>query len=580
MKRIHVAGIAALLVGVLPFSLPGVSSQGVDRQQQLRERIALAAKVREASKKGIEYLKRVQSNNGLWYFMDPKTLNSPGLAYEQNLGTTALCALALHESDRNNLHSTKPHVDKAAAFIRRDAPRSRYTYTIALSLIFLDRYYRQDIPHAEINLLAQRLVKGQSPSGGWGYECHQAAVELDNSNTHFAVLALLLAKRRGAQVDQALKLSEKRFRETQQTDGGWNYSSLPIFPPQSTPPMTCAGLLGLSFNYRHVLRQKEVAMKGSDTSKVQANEKIEKLDQKLEEILQDPQIARARDFLVNRITLISKDYDHVTYFLWSFERIAFIFGDSFFGNLDWFKLGCDILLPIQHETEGYWSQDSRQGARVDTSFALLFLNRVNLFDEPIKEVSMVSGPMEKTAPMVSGKSGAQATSPQANQDMDKQEKLAQIGNKQEADKLAKELEMAIGPRLTEILDRMVQASDPAYAEAMARAIAKSNRFVLQERVRQALIKKMGLLSPLELRNYLNHRDRELRLAAVEAVAHKLPSEQTEYIGEIISRLDDQEAMVRTAAHVLLKKYSKQDWELDATRWKKWWETAGPAKTDG
>lgn len=568
--------IAVALVIATTLLTSASIAQVVDRQQEALERQKRAEQVREATRKGIEYLKRMQLKSGLWYYTDPNTMGIPTF-YEQNLGVTALCALALHEADRNNMYATKPLVEKAAAYIRRDAPRLRYTYTVSLCLIFLDRYYRQDIPNAEIFQLAHRLVIGQSPTGGWGYFCNGPASEEDNSNTHFAVLALLLAKRRGAQVDHALKLAEKRFRDSQFPDGGWPYSAKRlVMANRSTPPMTCAGLLGLAYQYRELLKQREVALKGSDTRQLTPSEKIQEIDKTLEEILKDPQIVRARDYIIGRINVINKDFEHVTYFLWSFERIAFIYGNGFFEKLDWYKLGCDILLPIQNETEGYWDQDGRHGPRVDTSFALLFLNRVNLFDEQNKEVSLVSGPTEKTTNLVSGKSGNETSKKNSE---DEQALKAKAGNKQEADKLARDLEFAVGPKVDEILERMVEASDPSYAEAMGRAIKKVKSFVVQERIRLAIVKKFSRYSNTELIGYFSASDRELRLAAVETVALKSPDQKQEFIKFLIQRLEDPDSMVKSAALTALKNYSKQNWGPEPEQWKKWWDTAGPAKID-
>jgi hypothetical protein len=219
--------------------------------------------VNAAVEKGVKCLRACQLNNGTW-------------AGEQ-IGQTALTALTLLECD---VPVDDPSIQKAAAAVRAAAVQMDQTYSIALSIMFLDRL-GEPVDVALIESLAVRLLGGQTPGGSWGYTCPvfgddqrrlntlvevrarsgpgkgvpkaepggrkveelpkeiQGQLETvrrrraagvgteffaaDNSNTQFAVLGLWVARRHGLPVDGALEQADKRFRLTVHPDGGWPY---------------------------------------------------------------------------------------------------------------------------------------------------------------------------------------------------------------------------------------------------------------------------------------------------------------------------------------------------------------------
>jgi hypothetical protein len=225
------------------------------------------AAVQRAVDRGASYLKGAQQKDGTW--------NCP------EIGATALAGLALLEA---GVPADDPAVRKAAQAVRDQSPPLTKTYSLSLSIMFLDRL--GDPADAElIESMAVRLLAGQNPvSGGWGYECpalgnaevqrlqqslrqrDQAGPRLaqadapkgrpsaqdlpreiqqqlrlinqqqatpaalatttvtDNSNTQFAVLALWIARRKGIPVEMALQRLDTRFRSSQQVDGGWTYT--------------------------------------------------------------------------------------------------------------------------------------------------------------------------------------------------------------------------------------------------------------------------------------------------------------------------------------------------------------------
>jgi hypothetical protein len=240
--------------------------------------------IERAVDRGAAFLKGQQGQDGTWNYGE--------------IGATALCGLALLESGAK---PDDPAVQKAAKAVREASIPLTKTYSLALSIMFLDRL--GDPADAElIESMAVRLLAGQDPRyGGWTYDCppladaeHRrlreslqqrrelvprqappepperrptaqdlpreiqqqlqqvnqqpagpvstAAAVGDNSNTQFAVLALWIARRKGIPVESALQRLDARFRTTQRPDGSWGYTAMPnmpaMMPPMGAAPMT------------------------------------------------------------------------------------------------------------------------------------------------------------------------------------------------------------------------------------------------------------------------------------------------------------------------------------------------------
>lgn len=216
-----------------------------------------------------------------------------------NPGLNALIGLALLEA---GTPANDPAIATIADRTRDSSYSAKETYNIALCLIFLERLGRPaDVPL--IQILGFRLIAGQTPKGGWGYECirpvpgdtlqqlraglkvnelqtgdgrsepaptqrdpsakgrapakvHPEALQYagtlaandaqsmtdDNSNTQFAVMGLWVARRHGLPVEAALQAVEARFLQTQLPSGDWSYGE----NERLTPSMTCAGLLAIA----------------------------------------------------------------------------------------------------------------------------------------------------------------------------------------------------------------------------------------------------------------------------------------------------------------------------------------------
>jgi hypothetical protein len=111
-------------------------------------------KVNAAIERGVAYLKKMQTGGGTWGF-------------DHQTGLAALPALTLLEC---GVPTDDSHIQKAAGLVRRTGPGLNGTYELALAILFLDRLGdAQDEPL--IRSLALRLLAGQSPAGGWTYNC-------------------------------------------------------------------------------------------------------------------------------------------------------------------------------------------------------------------------------------------------------------------------------------------------------------------------------------------------------------------------------------------------------------------------
>jgi HEAT repeats len=251
--------------------------------------------IKQAVERGVAHLKQLQRNDGTWPHGE--------------IGATALAGLALVECD---VPANDPCIQRAADAVRDASVRLTHTYSLALSILFLDRLGDpRDVPLIES--MTVRLLAGQNANGGWTYSCpdlpdsevsrlstlvkqrselvagkdlpkagtpakrtvndlskeirqqlevvtRQAAEDHgdDNSNTQFATLALWVARRHGMPTEPAIARLDARFRATQNEDGGWGYKAHIGSPGKggkggggtgSTATMTCAGLLGLAVNY-------------------------------------------------------------------------------------------------------------------------------------------------------------------------------------------------------------------------------------------------------------------------------------------------------------------------------------------
>ena len=343
-------GVICLLfvAGILTSAIPAVAQ--TDEQ------------IEEARQKAVDYIRSKQATDGSWEFTG------------HTVGITGLCTLALLENGAPVYDSV---VDKGYRYVRKNAPETKDTYDIALSILVLSRIGdRQDRPI--IRTLGAKLLAGQTKTGGWSYTCPNVDSSVlqdlkrldrkdgagDNSNTQFAVLGLWVASRFGVPIDEAMREVGSRFVNTQNEDGGWGYTIKDKEPTPSTQAMTPAGLFCLT-----VARATKIRAQLKDRSATSSSGERETL-------LSDPKYAKG----LQRVGAFAKGMGPGTarYSIWAFERIGVLLGkEKLDGDVDWFKQGADALIKSQ-KTDGSWPADKPEASLSDTCFASLFLRKANL----------------------------------------------------------------------------------------------------------------------------------------------------------------------------------------------------------
>jgi hypothetical protein len=437
----YLTGIVVLAVALLP-----------------RTAAADNAAVEQAIGRGVDALRKMQNPDGMWEYSTEAT----------SVGATALAGLTLVEcgADKDD-----PAVSSAARFVRVQAVRLRFTYSVALSIVFLDRL-GDSADEALISSLTARLAAGQLDDGTWDYNCpdasqldeHMLLTALqqqqqrvngrgkdaapkadnpgrdfmrrvgtlrqqrggpgrpqgigDNSLTQFATLALWVAHRHGLPVESSLRLVDQHFRSTQNPDGGWSYLDHNTHLPsggdafKTRPTMICAGLFGVGVGYG------VEAKKDNEKDKAKAARNPNK-----DRVLQAGLRELARSFSLPRTALSAAPVmrgahrvrQHsaggIYYFLWGLERVAVTLDLKKIGNIDWYNWGCSILLESQ-QTDGSWAGAFADGG-VDTSFALLFLKKANLVGDL---TTLLRGKVQDVGPILlkSGEAGSvQAAAPKS-----------------------------------------------------------------------------------------------------------------------------------------------------------------------
>jgi hypothetical protein len=597
--------------------------------------------------RGVRYLKRAQRVDGIW-----PCVGIVAITPEASPGLTALATLALVECD---VPVTDPAVLKGAAAVRQASPGLTKAYCLALSIMLLDRIGDPD-DEPLIQAMGVRLLAGQTTAGTWPYDCplvgglsevrrltaiaqqknlliakgemprpvpkgtdkrREMAPEIrdqlalmtrlgypvrqpagDNSVTQFAILGLWAARRHGIPVGRALEVTEMHFRDTQNSsDYGWGYA-----PPdvgrsnkmESTPQMTCAGLLGLALGHgaagEAVLRADPKGGKEAKPAKGPRR--------------WDPARDRAIRFGLAAVgTAIGHPVAKGThgwapirgraegrayYFLWSLERVALAFGLETIGQKDWHTWGAEIL-HVSQNANGSWEGD--YGGVADTSFALLFLRKANLatdlsdllkgkVEDPRTVRLKVGGVGGDT--MAKGlKPGVRLTEAPASEPPGRDKPAQSKGLDAEIGRLSKALVQAPPAQRDKLLGTYKTSPGAEYTDALAMAIPQLTA-PAQAQVRDVLTERLALMTAATLHEKLRDADGEIRRAAARACAMR---DEREHVPELIRLLEDPEPPVARAAHTALKALTGQDFGplKDARRaertkaiaaWKAWWQSNG------
>lgn len=514
-------------------------AQPVQQDESIKER------VKPSIEAGLQFLRASQTRLGTWAYNGQTNPNN-----EQVVGATALCGIALMEC---GAAANDKQVQAAAGIVRKATsdPKFTYTYSVCLSLLFLDRLNRdKGLKHSDvgtISRLANMLIAGQTADGRWGYNLPSA--NADGSNTQFGVVALWVARKyfsQGGRIDKALGLTEDKLRKSQGQDGSWNYDQTGIsFAFKPTGSMTCAGILGIALSAGAKQQQQQTAsFRGANSSGTV--DVIKNLDA-------DRQIVAARTFILSslqqHVSGSGQPEGHVTYFFWSLERVATLYRWRKINGVDWFELGATYLMKKQVQN-GSWEMEYLHGPNVDTSFALLFLAKSNLLGS-LQEADFTNGSIG-TGPVI-------AKTP-------KKPEPSKTNATEYAKGLLEKLLTALPDKQAQILDELTEGKGIAYSEALVEAIEKLSTNAGKEAAREALANRFKRLTSKALTENMQNADREVRLAAVVAVRLK---NDLGSAGGAIPLLADQDVVISTAALETLKAISRQDFGKSVDRWSRW-----------
>lgn len=594
-------------------------------------------------------------------------------------GETALVGLAMLEA---NIPPSDAAMKKVIDQVRGSALEQTQTYPVALSVLFLDRLGDPaDVP--VIQMLGVRLYAGMNANGGWGYSTWEQAPDAnelvrlkkalqenqletapkpkdqpggpggaggklhpevakyatavgqairargrtsvgdDNSNTQFGMIGLWVACRNGVPGKDAFAVVERRFLASQSPrDAGWGYT--PDLG-QSTPAMTCAGLLGLAlgagardakltgerkeppkapapkkdddpFSNPNDPNRPKPAGKEKDDARPPANlpKSVQAALASLGQFLQAAKAGRGGQpgNPLGAFVGLGNSY----YLLWSLERMAVAYSLDTIGGVDWHDFGANLLIPAQR-ADGSWD-DASYGADVNTAFAVLFLTKSNLVrdlsgkikgtKDPGKTELRGSNAPALLAPPPKDPPKQEGGKPETPSPVQPPSKPTSGGGftlppvvmpteAAEAEKAAKVILEAKDDWQAK-LDEARDTKGGKWSRALALVCAKTDG-EKRKQAREALADRLVRMTTATLKSMLNDEDGELRRAACLAVAMK---EERALIPDVIDRVADASDPVGRAARAALKSLSGVDFgppagadddaKLAATAaWRAWYE---------
>jgi hypothetical protein len=309
----------------------------------------LVDRVKIAIQKGIKFLRDQEASRGELE-KSVATRVVPG-------GLTALGTLALLQS---GVPPDDPVIQRCLTYLRTVPPEQ--TYVVGLqTMVLAAAAQNQDKEMIQRNvdwLISARLMSG-GRLNGWSYGRDGGVA--DNSNTQYALLGLHEGKQAGARIDPQVWQSIRDYYTRTQTQGGWGYHT----GDGPIPTMTVAGFCSL-------------LIAGMDLTSGLETLQMDGSVDKCGEYKDDVHLSRALERLSSEMphsAAAIRRAPHTYYWLYSLERAGRLSGQRFFGEVDWYRLGCEFLVE-QQRPDGSWAGESHEGVPViATSFALLFLSK-------------------------------------------------------------------------------------------------------------------------------------------------------------------------------------------------------------
>lgn len=340
-----------------PTNQKSEAKPGVEKQQARSDRDAdpLRDQVKRAIDRGVQFLKDQERGRGNW------EVSVDGTVLDRTVGWTALSLLALLNC---GVPVDDPAVKRGLQYLRDIPPKQTYVVSLQ-TMVFALAGHGVDRERIQRNvdwLLAARLPNG------WTYGKAVHVGSADNSNTQYALLGLHEGLRSGAKVPAKALEDLRDFYIRTQEHGCWSYNPV---AGGGTMTMTTAGLCGL-------------VITGMDLATGQQVLNADGSAENCGVYRENKPISDALDWIGRRFPARITDRNvqgigSTFYSLYGIGRAGRLTGRRFFGEHDWYRVGCEFLVRIQR-TNGSWVGDG-QGHQFDfqpiiaTSFSLLFLSK-------------------------------------------------------------------------------------------------------------------------------------------------------------------------------------------------------------
>jgi hypothetical protein len=264
-----------------------------------------------------------------------------------------LCLAAAHDS-------VSPTQQTFAAAIRRlSGTKLDRTYELAIRLMLMTHLSSYPDRRKAVVKDAKRLLRNQTPRGGFSYS--EGKGRWDLSNSQYAALGLRAAASLGVDIPKSRwKRLARHAITAQDNEGGFTYSSSRAGSRgQGYSSMTAAGIAVLQICSQH-------------------------LDAKTVADLELPRrIEHAWDWMAEHKADIGNERArHCLYFHYGLERACILSDVIEIDGKDWYAAGAEMLIGNQLTGGGWFSNDigggksgRGEGNPISTAFAILFLRR-------------------------------------------------------------------------------------------------------------------------------------------------------------------------------------------------------------
>ncbi|MCZ2341740.1 MAG: HEAT repeat domain-containing protein [Bacteroidales bacterium] len=283
------------------------------------------------------------------------------------------------------------------------------------------------------------------------------------------------------------------------------------------------------------------------------------------------------------------------YVLWSIERVAVAYDLQTIGNVDWYEIAAQYLLPAQNAGTGAWHH-AIYDDDINTAFAILILKKANFISELTGKIrDKVSDPGRAElraggaapllfAPPTPAPKRLPPPTPVAlpafpNGAPEPRPKLPATVDLAPAEQFAQTLIGLDDVQWPQELKRLKSARGGLYTVALAWSIPRLEG-ARHKQARMTLAERLAYMTPATLRNHLRDPDPEIRRAAALACAMRA---DRSHIPDLIARITDPSDPAVQASRAGLRSLTGEDFGPDpgaadaaklraATDWQKWYET--------